>query len=88
MDKITFEKTKWACRRGMLELDLFLLPFFENCYESLSENEKGIFLRLLETSDPELYAWLMAHAVPLDMELNALVEKIRRFRFRSPPSHL
>ena len=73
---------RWACRRGMLELDLFLLPFFENYYSNLSEDMKLAFQNLLSCNDPEIFAWLMNNAVPDDKELVEIVEKIRQSKTR------
>lgn len=74
------ERIKWACRRGMLELDLFLVPFFEHQYCTLSDNEKLRFQTLLEQSDPQLLSYLMDHDAPEDQSLKQLIEKIRAFR--------
>ena len=30
-------RLKWACRRGMLELDVLFEPFVEQAYDELSE---------------------------------------------------
>jgi len=57
--KTSLNKIRWQCRRGMLELDMILISFFDNCYESLTIEEQGAFIRLLEYPDPTLYAWLM-----------------------------
>lgn len=79
------EKAKlyWACRRGMLELDLLLLPFLENAYDDLSDEEKAVFLQLLTIEDPVLYQWFIARLEPEDLALRALVEKIIAYARRS-----
>ena len=41
-------RIKWACRRGMLELDVVIMPFFEECFEELKDNEQRDFVSLLE----------------------------------------
>jgi antitoxin CptB len=69
-------KLRWACRRGMLELDVLFMPFVEDAYDSLSDNEKGIFQRLLAGEDPELFAWFMGHEECKDEELNFMVKLI------------
>ena len=69
-------KLRWACRRGMLELDVLFMPFVEDAYDSLSEKEKGIFQRLLTGEDPELFAWFMGHEECKDEELNSMVQLI------------
>ncbi len=69
-------KLRWACRRGMLELDVLFMPFVEDAYDSLSDNEKGIFQRLLSGEDPELFAWFMGHKECPDVELRNIVDVI------------
>lgn len=76
------ERLRWACRRGMLELDLFLVPFFEHAYQDLSADEKKVFSDLLTVNDPQLLAWLMANESPPEKEFSDLVEKIRQFRLK------
>lgn len=75
------ERLRWRCRRGMLEIDLFLVPFFENCYLDLTPDEKHAFTMLLTEQDPELHAYLMAKQVPQNDTLQKLVDKIRDYRF-------
>ena len=69
-------RLRWACRRGMLELDLLFLPFVDQAYDDLSEDEKAIFERLLVCQDPELFAWFMGHEECEDIELNSMVQLI------------
>ena len=44
----------WACRRGMLELDILLSRFVETHYEKLSDQDKLRFDVLLECEDQDL----------------------------------
>lgn len=74
------ERFKWACRRGMLELDLFLLPFYENHAETLTEQERKIFWSLLKENDPDIFSWLMGNQEPTNREYTEIVQKIRSFR--------
>jgi antitoxin CptB len=79
-------KLVWACRRGMLELDVLLGNFLEEAYPQLSDEEKNHFILLLDSQDPSLFAWLMGHEEPKDEALAAISEKIRnhaRSRIRS-----
>ena len=69
-------RLRWACRRGMLELDVLFMPFVEEAFDDLSEKDKGIFERLLECQDPELFAWFMGHETCEDAELNSMVQFI------------
>lgn len=69
MDIHNKARIHWACRRGMRELDISIMPFFEHEYDSLSDEEKRIFVRLLQSDDPDLFNWLMNHGKPADAEL-------------------
>lgn len=53
------KKLAFQCRRGMLELDLFLQPFFDNIYPQLTEHERQIFASILSANDQELYGWFI-----------------------------
>ena len=85
MDINNKARIHWACRRGMRELDISIMPFFEHEYDSLSDDEKRIFIRLLECDDPDLFNWLMNHGKPADAELEMMVRLIQtRDRERGP----
>ncbi len=66
-------RLRWACRRGMLELDVLFAPFVEEAYDDLSEHEKAVFRRLITCDDPDLFAWFMGHQACPDPELAAMV---------------
>lgn len=70
-------RLRWACRRGMLELDVLLLPFVEQL-PNLSENQQKTFERLLACDDPELFAWFMGHQRCDDPELAAMITLIKQ----------
>ena len=73
----TKAKLRWACRRGMLELDVLLLPFIDDdAYDALPDEQKAVFKRLLTADDPDLFAWFMGHQVCEDVELNTMVKII------------
>lgn len=71
-----FAKLRWACRRGMLELDLLLLPFLENKFDALSEQDKVLFERFLASNDQDLYDWLIKRIPPEDAEFPQIIENI------------
>jgi antitoxin CptB len=60
----------------MLELDLLLLPFFDEVFAELESDEQQAFIKLLEQEDPELFRWFSRKGEPDDPALAALVEKI------------
>ena len=75
-DKKRVSRLKWACRRGMLELDVLFMPFVENGFDELNQSEQLIFERLLTCDDPDLYAWFMGHQKCNDPELAGMVSHI------------
>ncbi len=70
-------RLQWQCRRGMLELDLFLREFLEKGYASLSAEEKLAFERLLKTPDQQLLEYLMGREQPEDKDIADVVNKVR-----------
>lgn len=70
-------RVRWACRRGMLELDVLFQPFVEAQYEALTDADKQTFIRLLECEDPELFAWFMGHEQCPDLQLANMIVKVR-----------
>ena len=72
-------KLYWASRRGMLELDLLLIPFTRERLPGLSPARRADYTRLLEADDPQLYDWLLGAEVPEDPELRWVVAEIRAF---------
>lgn len=74
---------RWACRRGMLELDQFLLAFFDGCYDNLSIAEQETFQMLLSEQDQDLYNWLLNISSSANKNIQALCEKIRNHAYET-----
>ena len=70
----------WGSRRGMLELDLILLPFVEKIYPALEQEDRERYHKLLEEQDQDLFAWFMNRSEPDDAELARIVNIIRDTR--------
>jgi antitoxin CptB len=83
MDAIVSQaRLEWAAKRGMLECELFLVPFIKTQFCHLSEDEKSQLYELLQYPDPLLYGWFMK-ALPLEEEMlvfQNLIKKIRQGR--------
>ncbi|GIU22684.1 hypothetical protein TUM4433_03990 [Shewanella schlegeliana] len=76
-EPMKISRVKWACRRGMLELDVLFQPFVEAHYESMSLEDKTVFVKLLECEDPELFAWFMGHEVCPNPAFAEMIIKVR-----------
>ena len=69
-------KLRWRSRRGMLELDLLLIPFFDEEFSGLSDQMQLTFVKLLEQDDPDLLMWFSNKGKPEDPALAELVSVI------------
>jgi antitoxin CptB len=76
LSELEFNRLRWRSRRGMLELDLLLLPFFDEVFEELESDEQQGFIKLLGQEDPDLWDWFSRKSESDDPELAALVERI------------
>ena len=76
-DEVELRKLRWRCRRGMRELDQLLERWLDRQWRQSPTAERGVFLQLLDTEDDKLWRWFLGHEVPADVEIAALVERIR-----------
>jgi len=74
--ELEFNRLRWRSRRGILELDLLLLPFFDEVFHSLPGPEQEVFIRLLEEEDQDLLRWFLRKGQAYDAELQAMVERV------------
>ncbi|EIJ69126.1 flavinator of succinate dehydrogenase [Pasteurella bettyae CCUG 2042] len=72
-DKLRLE---WDCRRGMLELDKIIMPFYLEQFEQLTAQQKATFVRLLGCTDLQLFSWLFKRAQATDSELQNMINLI------------
>jgi len=54
-----FNRLFWHSRRGMLELDVLLVPFLKEAYLDLPEEDKIRYQNLLTCEDPDLFSWFL-----------------------------
>ena len=76
IDPVEWSRLQWRCRRGLLELDLVLQAFVNDCYALLDSEEKQQLDRLLELPDNTLLAYLQGREEPGDHELKKIINKI------------
>jgi antitoxin CptB len=71
----TLKRLYWHSRRGMLELDLLLVPFARDALPSLAEAERVIYGELLQAEDQDLFLWLTQRA-PGPERLRGIIARI------------
>jgi antitoxin CptB len=72
-----FDRIRWHCRRGMLELDLALNAFLERHFHGLDGSEVDAFRELLEYADSELLDFIMGRAEPAGERVRAVLGLVR-----------
>jgi len=76
-DEAELRRLRWKSRRGMRELDQLFGRYLDRLWRQESEEQRGVFLRLLACEDDKLWHWFMGHDTPADAELATLVQRIR-----------
>jgi antitoxin CptB len=70
----------WRCRRGLLELDLWVGGFLQAHRATLQSCEAAALERLLALSDMEILDRLHGRTPAGDADLAALVQRLKHFR--------
>ena len=76
-DATQLKRLRWRCRRGMRELDQLLVRWLEREWERSSDDDRAVFLRLLDCEDDRLWRWFLGHETAPDAALQSIVERIR-----------
>jgi len=76
------EQLRWACRRGMLELDIILNDFLDAQYFTLTGYQQKSFENLLSRTDQELFRWLVHHEVPSDSTYFEITDLVKTYASR------
>lgn len=75
-DNAEFNRLFWHSRRGMLELDVLLVPFLKEAYPDLPEEDQQRYQKLLTCEDTDMFEWFMQRSKPDDPDLRRIVEII------------
>lgn len=66
----------WHSRRGMLELDVLLVPFAREAFAQLSSEDQARYRTLLECEDQDMFAWFMHREAPPTADLQRIVDLV------------
>lgn len=75
-DAIELNRLFWHSRRGMLELDVLLVPFVQEVYPTLDEADQARYRKLLACEDQDMFGWFMQRDEPIDPDLLRMVRMI------------
>lgn len=73
-----FERARWRCRRGMLELDIVLQRFMDLHYRQLDDTQLLQFERLLALPDNDLWELICARQINRDMDWQPVLELLQK----------
>jgi antitoxin CptB len=59
VEEVELNRLFWHSRRGMLELDVLLVPFVREVYPHLDEADRERYRKLLECEDQDMFGWFM-----------------------------
>ncbi|MFQ6574395.1 succinate dehydrogenase assembly factor 2 [Pseudomonas sp. UM16] len=76
VEQIELNKLFWHSRRGMLELDVLLVPFSQDVFPTLSPEDRKLYWRLLSCEDQDMFGWFMERSESEDPELQRMVRII------------
>jgi antitoxin CptB len=71
-----FDRIRWRCRRGLLELDLVLERFLAQRFDRLDAAERDLFDELLDAPDNDLLDMALGRTEPAP-RYQAVVEMLR-----------
>ena len=77
MDSVSWNRLKWQCRRGLLELDLVLERFLLRERANLTREELARLGELLETGDNDLWDIVIGRSERYDSRHRNLIERLR-----------
>ncbi|MOA59559.1 hypothetical protein F3I16_17895 [Pseudomonas sp. L-22-4S-12] len=75
-DATELNRLFWHSRRGMLELDVLLVPFVKEVYATLDAEDQARYRKLLECEDQDMFGWFMQREEPEDADLKRMVRMI------------
>ncbi|HQQ62304.1 MAG TPA: succinate dehydrogenase assembly factor 2 [Pseudomonadales bacterium] len=75
-DKHNFQRIRWHSRRGLLELDLVLVPFADKYFGTLDDVDQDCYVKLLACEDQDLLPWILGQSLPDDPDLSHIVRLI------------
>ena len=76
VEQVEIKRIGWHSRRGMLELDLILVPFAQHNYQNLDAADRRRYADLLREEDTDIFRWLLRAETPQDDDLRRIVQLV------------
>jgi antitoxin CptB len=75
-DAQDFGRLRWACRRGIRELDVLLTRYADERFRDAPAAEQDAFRRLLNEQNPVIYSYCLGREEPSNPDMRALLVRI------------
>ncbi|CAH0990424.1 FAD assembly factor SdhE [Sinobacterium norvegicum] len=76
LDDKEYKRVGWHSRRGMLELDLVLAPFYQHQLLTLNDEEQQLYVKLLTCEDQDMFRWFLSAEIPQQEDIAKIVQII------------
>ncbi len=73
-------RLRWQCRRGIKEMDLILERFLEQCYPSLSPQQRIAFNQILDETDLDIMDWILDRSRPENKDYELIIHFFREVK--------
>ena len=80
MTELNKQKIFWHSRRGMLELDLLLVPFATEVFDTLSPEDQLLYRDLLDQEDQDLWNWFLERMEPPEARFKPMIAQILAYK--------
>lgn len=77
-DAAHLSRLRWHCRRGMRELDVLLMRYFDETFPNISPVQQQAFEALLELQDPVILAYLTGAETPDNKDIADVIQQLAR----------
>jgi antitoxin CptB len=74
---MSLARLRWRARRGTRELDALLGGWLDERYAGADPATQQAFDELLDVQDPDLWDWIMGHALAPRADWQAIIDDIR-----------
>lgn len=82
-DLVHLSRLRWRCRRGMRELDVLFMQYFEQHYRDANGEQQQAFEALLELQDPLILAYLTGAQTPDQQAIKDVIYQLTRINART-----
>jgi antitoxin CptB len=74
--EVFLAQVRWRCRRGLRELDVLLMHYFDHNFGKSTPERQMAFVALLEMQDPVILSYLTGNTQPKDSAIADIIQQL------------